>query len=47
MNKMAIHTNVIFRPRNAMFFTAAGFISQYLNSPLPYVQRHITVNKMC
>ena len=26
---------------------AAGFVSRYLNGPLPYVRRHITVNKMC
>ena len=26
---------------------AAGFLSRYLNGPLPYVQRHITANKMC
>ena len=26
---------------------AAGFLSHYLNGPLPYVQCHITVNKMC
>ena len=25
---------------------AAGFLSRYLNGPLPYVRRHITVNKM-
>ena len=23
---------------------AAGFLSRYLNGPLPYVRRHITVN---
>ena len=26
---------------------AAGFLSCYLSGPLPYVWRHITVNKMC
>ena len=26
---------------------AAGFLSHYLCGPLPYVRRHITVNKMC
>ena len=26
---------------------AAGFLSHYLSGPLPYVQRHITLNKMC
>ena len=26
---------------------ATGFLSRYLNGPLPYVRRHITVNKMC
>ena len=26
---------------------AAGFLSRDLNGPLPYVRRHITVNKMC
>ena len=26
---------------------AAGFLSRYLSGPLPYVGRHITVNKMC
>ena len=25
---------------------AAGFFSSYLSGPLPYVRRHITVNKM-
>ena len=30
-------------PRKA----AAGFLSIYLNGPLPYVRRHIIVNKMC
>ena len=24
-----------------------GFLSRYLSGPLPYVRRHITVNKMC
>ena len=24
-----------------------GFLSRYMNGPLPYVRRHITVNKMC
>ena len=28
----------------AHLVTAAGFISRYLNGPLPYVWRHITVN---
>ena len=26
---------------------AAGFLTHYLSGPLPYVQYHITVNKMC
>ena len=26
---------------------AAGFPSHYLSGPIPYVRRHITVNKMC
>ena len=26
---------------------AAGFLSRYLNGPLPCVRRHITENKMC
>ena len=25
----------------------SGFLSRYLSGPLPYVQRNITVNKMC
>ena len=25
----------------------AGFLSRYLSGPVPYVWRHITVNKMC
>ena len=25
----------------------SGFLSRYLNGSLPYVRRHITVNKMC
>ena len=24
-----------------------GFLFHYVNGPLPYVRRHITVNKMC
>ena len=27
--------------------SAAGFLSHYLSGPLPYVRRHITVNKKC
>ena len=27
------------------YVAAAGFLSRYLNGPLPYVQRHITVKK--
>ena len=26
---------------------AAGFLSRYVSGPLPYVWRHITVDKMC
>ena len=26
---------------------AAGFLSRYLNGPLPYVRRYIIVHKMC
>ena len=26
------------------YVVAAGFLSRYLNGPLPYVRRHITVN---
>ena len=26
---------------------AAGFLSRYLSDPLPYIQHHITINKMC
>ena len=26
---------------------AVGFLSNYLSGPLPYVRRHITINKMC
>ena len=26
---------------------AAGLPSRYLSGPLPYVQFHITINKMC
>ena len=26
---------------------AASFLSGYLSGPLPYIRRHITVNKMC
>ena len=29
------------------YVAAAGFLSRYLSGPLPYVRRHITVNKMC
>ena len=31
----------------AQVVVAVGFLSHYLNGPLPYVQHHITVNKMC
>ena len=27
--------------------TVIPVLSRYLNDPLPYVRRHITVNKMC
>ena len=27
-------------------YQAAGFLSHYVSGPLPYVRRHITVNKM-
>ena len=33
--------------RVAHVMAAAGFLSRYLTGPLPYVRRHITVNKMC
>ena len=34
--------------RNVVAYVeAAGFLSSYLSGPLPYVRRHITVNKMC
>ena len=26
---------------------AAGYLSRYINGPLPYVRLHITVNKKC
>ena len=29
------------------YVATAGFLSRYLNGPLPYVRRYITVNKMC
>ena len=29
------------------YVVAAGFLSHYLSGPLPYVRRHITVDKMC
>ena len=29
------------------YVAAAWFLSCYLSGPLPYVRRHITVNKMC
>ena len=31
--------------RKVAHVAAAGFLSRYLNGPLPYVWRHITVNK--
>ena len=30
-----------------IILAAAGFLSRYLSGPLPYVRRHITINKMC
>ena len=32
--------------RVAHVVAAAGFLSRYLNGPVPYVRSHITVNKM-
>ena len=29
------------------YVVAAGFVSHNLNSHLPYIRHHITVNKMC
>ena len=29
------------------YVEALSFLSRYLNGPLPYVRRHIIVNKMC
>ena len=29
------------------YVAAAGFLSRYLKGPLPYVRRHVAVNKMC
>ena len=29
------------------YMAAVGFLSRYLNGPLPYIRRHITINKMC
>ena len=34
-------------PERVAYVVAAGFLSHYLSGPLPYVWRHITVNKMC
>ena len=33
--------------RVAHVMAALGFLSRYLSGSLPYVRRHITVNKMC
>ena len=33
--------------KKSILVAAAGFLSRYLSGPLPYVWRHITVNKMC
>ena len=38
---------VVCPSERVAYVVAAGFLSHYLNDPLPYVQRHITVNKMC
>ena len=33
--------------KEPLLLIGKSFLSRYLNGPLPYVQRHITVNKMC
>ena len=35
----------IYKRTHAVNVAAAGFLSHYLSSHLPYVRRHITVNK--
>ena len=35
------------RTVGANHVAAAGFFSHYLSGPLPYVRRHITIDKMC
>ena len=37
----------LLQTERVAYVAAAGFLSRYLNGPLPYVRRHITVNKMC
>ena len=33
--------------RNVAHVREAGFIYRYINSPLPYIRRHKTLNKIC
>ena len=44
---MHIKEPLLLIGKSSLCGTAAGFLSQYLSGPLPYVRRHITVNKMC
>ena len=44
MNKLAIHTHVIFRPRNAMFFLSNTWLAT-MTSLLSYTVNSALVNR--
>ena len=44
---MHIKRTLAAKSERVAHVAAAGFLSRYLSGPLPYVRRHITVNKMC
>ena len=42
-----VHINALLLREYDDIVVAAGFVSCYLDGPLPYIRSHITVNKMC
>ena len=44
---MHIKEPLLLIVKSVAHVAAEGFMSRYLSSPLPYVLRHITVNKLC
>ena len=46
-NKNHLELLVLYISERVAHVAAAGFLSHYLSGHLPYVRRHITINKMC